>query len=89
MSEDDPHTDPHADLEELREVAADIERLYDEYRETEPRAGRLAIWRELQDRKAERRELVAALAREGLSPSLVAPAADLTPETVNALGSSR
>jgi hypothetical protein len=48
----------------------------------------VAILREIRARKRERRERVAALAREGLSPSMAAPAADPTRSGVARLGHS-
>jgi hypothetical protein len=67
-------------LEELRELTAEIEELSAHHRDVRRPPGRKLIWRQLQALKAARRERVAELAREGLSPSLIAPAAAWRPE---------
>ena len=67
---------------------AEIERLRGHHRDVRTVAGKRLIWKKIQTRKAERRELAGALARDGLSPSMIAPAADLTPAAVSVLGRS-
>jgi hypothetical protein len=77
-----------AQLEELRELSAEIELLRERHRNLPRPAAKWVIFEEIRVRKHERRVRVGALAREGLSPSMIAPAADLTPEAVSVLGRS-
>jgi hypothetical protein len=73
---------------ELREVSAEIDRLYEHHRDVPRPAGERLIFEEIQARKRERRERVKALARDGVEASLIAPAADLTRTRVGELGRS-
>jgi hypothetical protein len=68
--------------EELPNLAAQIERLYENHRDVASPAGKAAIMREIRARKRERRERVAALAGEGVRPSVIAAAAGLTRSAV-------
>ena len=72
---------------ERRELTAEIEAA-SPHHETVPTGWTQRDPREIRARKRERRERVAALAREGLSTSMIAQAADLTRSTVAKLSSS-
>jgi hypothetical protein len=66
-------------LEQLRELSVEIEELQARHAAMTPRRrSRGAIWRELQARKTDRRDLVPVLARAGIDARAIAEAAHLT-----------
>jgi hypothetical protein len=73
-------------LEDLRLLSAEIERLSDQHEAVSRPVSQRAIWAQLQACKADRRERVTALVRDGVEAALVAPAADLTRSRVAMLG---
>jgi DNA invertase Pin-like site-specific DNA recombinase len=69
-------------LEELRELAIQIERLYGNRETVRSPAGKAAILRDIRTRKRERRGRVRALYDDGVAPSVIATAAGLTRSAV-------
>jgi hypothetical protein len=75
--------EPKQRLEDLRELAVQIERLYGNRETVRSPAGKAAILRDIRARKRERRERVRALYDdEGVPPSVIVAAAGLTRSAV-------